>query len=373
MRISLSIAFLSIVLFFSCNSPQDDSGIIDYSSLDKLSSELVLEVGESEDYIPGRIKDVKVTPDGTILVGDMGNITVEQFNSEGEFVGTVAEGGRGPSEISHIFSLHLLNGDTLVVRNFSGKKNYYARTGGERFEHINSTVQNNHTTRTLEVLKPVTEDKFYAVKSHKHHETLKNPKPTVNEAFVEVNESEKVLEDSVHILKHRGRYSVELESSGYLSSTFPFQNHEQVVVLENGNYMVARPDSSAFFVYNEDHKLKRRIPVSVKERPVTDEDLEYEFDGLPDKAISKVNNMRSDFKPPYYRVFASSSYFWLQTDKSKDGTEVVVLDFDGMPVGKFMLAEHDRITHVEDDKIYTVNRNPERGNKIHVYEINLTR
>lgn len=373
MRIFLFVASLSIVFLFSCSSPQDGPDVIDYSSLEKLSGKLVSEIGESEDYIPGHITDLEVTRDGTILVGDMENTTIEQFDSDGKYIGNVARAGRGPGELSNIFTLHLLNGDTLIARNRTGRKEYFARTEGGGFNHINTTVQSNHTTRSLDIVKPIAGDKFYAVKNNlaSHYNELEDPKATINEAFVVVDESEKVLDDSVHVLKRRGRYSVELKDGGYISSGFPFQINEQVVPLEDENYLVARPDSSAFFVYNEEHNLERRITVNVKERPVTQEDLEYKFDGLPDEAISRVNNMRSDTQPPYTKVFASGNYFWLLTEESKAGKEVVVLDFDGAPVGKFMLPVYDRISHVEDGRIYTINHNPDRGYQIRIYEIDL--
>lgn len=144
-----------------------------------------------------------------------------------------------------------------------------------------------------------------------------------------------------------------------------------MVPLEEGNYLIARPDSSAFYVYNEDHKLKRRIDVDVKERPLTGEDLEYKLDGLPDEVVDMINKRRPDLQAPYKKIFASDNYFWLLTEESKAGKEIAVLDSDGAPVGKFMLSVHDRISHVEDGRMYTINSNPERGYQIRVYEIDL--
>lgn len=368
----LSVAFLSIVLFFSCNVSQDDSDTIDYSSLEELSSELVLEIGESEDYIPDYISDLEVTSNGTILAYDSGNTTIEQFDSNGTHIGTVARGGRGPGELDNISSLHLLNEDTLIARSRSGRKDYFAPTEGEDFKHI-KTAQSNQSDQSLDIVKSVAADKFYAVKNNltSQYGEMKDPKATMSEAFVVVDESEEVLDDSVHVLKRSGRYSVELEGGGFLRGEFPFQVQDQVVSLEDGNYLIARPDSSAFFVYNENHNLEQRIPVNVKERPITDEDLEYEFDDLPDEAIKEIDKMRPDLKAPYSKVFTSKNYFWLLTDESKAGKEIVVLDFDGVPVGKFMLSEHESISHVEDGKIYAVNSNPNIGYQIHVYDIDL--
>lgn len=249
MRISLPIVLLSTILFFSCNSPQDDPDIIDYSALDELSTELVLEIGESDDYIPDHIADIVVTSDGTILAEDLGHTTIEQFDSEGNHVGTVARAGRGPGELSNIFNLHLLDGDTLIVRNHTGRKGYFAQTEGEKFEHFNTTVQSNHTTRTLDILSPVTADKFYGIKTNTEarYNDLEDPQTTIKEAFVVVDESEKVLEDSAQILKRRGTFSVELEGGGFVQSSFPFQINEQAVPLNDGNYMIARPRQQCIF------------------------------------------------------------------------------------------------------------------------------
>lgn len=375
----LFAAFLSIALFFSCNSPQEDSDIIDYSSLEELSTELVLKIGESKDYIPDYISNLAVTRDGTILVHDGGSSTIKQFDSNGQYIGTVAREGRGPGELNNVDNLHLLNGDTLIARNRSGRKDYFARGESDNFNHIN-TVQSNHSARSMDIVEAVTGDKFYAVKNNlaSQYMEMKEPKATIDEAFVVVNEKENILDDSVHVLEHRGSFSVELEGGGYIRGDFPFQTHDQAVPLKEGNYLIARPDSSAFFVYNEDHSLKQRIPVNVKERSIRDEDLEYRFERLPGEAISEINKMRPDIHPPYYKIFASDNYFWLQTMVSEAGKEIVVLDFDGEPVGKFLLPEHESITYdesisyVEDGRIYTINSSPERGYQIRVYEIDLS-
>lgn len=373
-----SISLVSVVLLFSCNSSGDDFDTIDYSSLEELSPELVLEIGESEDYIPDGIRDLEVTRDGTILVYDGGNTTIEQFDSSGTHVGTVAREGRGPGELDNVVRLHLLNEDTLIARNLSGRKDYFARTEGEDFNHVN-TEQSNNSDQSLMIVTPVTGEKFYAVKNNLTSQSaeMKDPKPTIDEAFVVVDESEKVLDDSVHVLKRRGSFSVELEGGGFIRGVFPFQVQEQAVPLEDENYLIARPDSSAFFIYDEDHNLEQRIPVNAKERSITEEDLEFKLEELPDEAVGEINKMRPDVHPPYYNVFASANYFWLQTKESEAGKEVVVLDLDGEPVGKFMLPEHESttynesISHVEDDRIYTINSSPERGYQIRAYEIDL--
>lgn len=368
----LSVVVLSAVLCYSCNSSEDDTDAIDYSSLGELSTEVVLEIGESDDYLPDYIDELVVTGDGTILAYDNGHTTIEQFDSDGTHLGTVAREGQGPGELDNVSSLHVLNEDTLIVQSRSGRKDYFVPEEDGDFNHI-TTEQSNHSDRRMDIVKAVRGDKFYAVKTNLPSQAgeMTDPKTTIHEAFVVVDENENVLDDSLHVLQRRGRFGVELEGGGFVRAQFPFQNQDLAVPLEEGNYLIARPDSSTFFVYNEDHELDRKIPVNIKDRPITEEDLEYEFENTPDEVISEIEKVRPDTKPPYTKVVASENYFWLLTDESKEGKEIAVLDDNGEPVGRFMLSEHESLAHTEDDKIYVIHDHPERGHEIRVYEIDL--
>lgn len=369
MRIFLPVTFLIFILFCSCNSQQDDNSAIDYSSLDELSSEIVMEIGESEDYLPGHIRDVEVTPEGMILVADTDHNTIEQFNSEGEHVGTVAQEGRGPGEVAKAYNLHLLNEDTLIARHRSGKKDYFAPTDGEVFKHVNTAV-NEEQTQRLSVLEAVSNNKLYAIKENHQpvNEQLDDPQTTIKEAFVVIHKNEKVIEDSIHVLKRGGNFAFEMEGGGFIQSDFPFQINELAVPLDNGNYLITRSDSSTFYIYDEDHSLVDEVPAKIKERPITDEDLDYLSEERPDEIMNVIDEHRPDHKPPYTDIYASKNYLWLQTNETKDGKEIVVLDFDGEPIGKFSITEHESIAHVEDEKAYIINRNPEQGNRVLVHE-----
>ncbi|MEX2404968.1 MAG: hypothetical protein WD625_12590 [Balneolales bacterium] len=54
----------------SCNNSFEDTELIDYDELDKIKVEIALEIGESDEYIPGHMGQLFLASDGTMLVSD---------------------------------------------------------------------------------------------------------------------------------------------------------------------------------------------------------------------------------------------------------------------------------------------------------------
>jgi hypothetical protein len=78
-----------------------------------------------------------------------------------------------------------------------------------------------------------------------------------------------------------------------------------------------------------------------------------------------------DQKPPYLNVYATDKHIWLHTNTGTEGKEMVVLDYDGNAIGKFMLPEVDLIKEIKDNRVYTIHRSPTKGDIIRVYEVAL--
>ncbi len=367
----LSILFITCFLG-SCSSGSDSSELIDYETLNELTARVAMEIGESEDYLPGRLRDLVVTSDGTILVSDWASVSIEQFSAEGEHLSTIAEEGGGPGELNNFFFVYHIGNDTVMVREQSMQKKYYSKSGDGLFRHIKTISPERSTDRSITIVGAHLNGNYFATAGEIIRDIQQAAKNEIDYRFsplVIVNPMEKILEDSVHMLKTPMAHLTR-SGNGIRVDAVPYRHNDKFIPLEDNRYLIARPDSSAFFVFNADHTLDRRIPFHIKERPVTSDDLEHALKDISNNSVrSEIRSRISDLKPPYLNAWTSDNYIWLQTDEAEAGKEMVVVDLEGNPKGKFMLTEFDEVAHVEDDRVYTLHKNPELGENIRVYEV----
>lgn len=184
-----------------------------------------------------------------------------------------------------------------------------------------------------------------------------------------IDAKENILADSLHLLKIPAAHITMTGDNGIMVHSVPYRFNDRFLTLDDDRYMIARPDSGAFFIYNGDYKLERRISFPVKERQVTSADLDYALKDVQDRVRNEIRNRVREQKLPFLNAWASASFIWLQADETEAGKEMVVVDLEGNPKGKFMLTEFDEVAHVEDGRIYSLHKNPELGESIRVYEV----
>src|SRR5690625_7026204 len=67
------------VMISGCTADSDDA-LVDYHDLQELSVDLALEIGESEAYLPGNLRDLVLLSNGRLLVSDRASGTIEQLD-----------------------------------------------------------------------------------------------------------------------------------------------------------------------------------------------------------------------------------------------------------------------------------------------------
>lgn len=374
MKIYRALPLLILIsgVLHGCSS-YDETELIDYATLEELPVEVVMEIGESENYLPGRLRDLFVASDGTMLVSDWASITIEQFDAGGNYVGTVAGEGGGPGELGNFFSMINPGNDTLVVRQQSRDKIFYASTKSGLYKHIGSESANQNRERNFSILGIRPDGNWYATAGNIFSGiqlASGNEEDYRRVPLAVIDGAEKILQDSVQLLKKPLSH---LTQSGQtiLINSIPYRVNDRFRLLDDGRYLIARPDSSAFYIYNENHRLEKRISFPVKQRPVTNDDLDLAMEDVNSQVRGEIRNRVHDNKPPYLNIWATEKYLWLHTDNTADGKEFVIVDFEGNPTGKFMLSEHDSIQYARNGRLYTLHRNPKLGNSIRIYEVAL--
>jgi hypothetical protein len=366
------IPALIALIFSACStSTGDDVPMIVLSETPILSTNVELEIGDSETYLAGNIASLVVMDDGTMLISDYASVTIEQFSPEGEHMGTVAVEGGGPGELSNYFFLTNAGNDTLIARQQSSMMIYYGRNGDGLFTFGRSFLPERSGDRTYNMIGAKTENEFYATSGQivrNVEQTISNPVDYRESALLVVDGMNKVLRDSLHMLKTPNPHLV-MMGGGFSVWSVPYRFQDRVVLLDDGGYMIARPDSSYLAFYDSNHQLTDTIPLSIAPRPITREDTDFALRNVRSEVKREIEARVDDNKPPYLNLWASDNYIWLHTDTTEEGKEFLVINHDGEAAGRIMFSEYDTPYHFTDERIYTLHKDPEMGDVIRVYSI----
>lgn len=373
MKNHLLLFALVISALGGCKSESKPTGLIDYQKLEKIQTELLMEIGESESFLPGRLNDLVVAPDGSMLVSDWASITIEQFDSTGKHVATIAKEGGGPGELTSYFDMRDLGNGTVLVSHRGGQRDFWEKSENGLFGLVRSQVPEERSERPITIISAHSDTTFYATTGRvirNVQQILKNEIDYSMIPLVIVDSSYEIIIDSLYTLKDPASHFTRI-NGGFRFDDIPYRYEDYFIPMKDGNYMIARPDSSDLLIFNSNHKLHKRIPLKVKPRPVTEADIEYALKEKEESISFEIEKRVHEIKPPYLNIWASENYIWLHTDTDEKGKEIVVLDYDGEPLGKFLLPSVDEIHHIEEKKIYTINRNPQAGNTIRVYNVGI--
>ncbi|MEX0773921.1 MAG: hypothetical protein WD038_12180, partial [Balneolales bacterium] len=137
------LAFL--FLHQGCNNSDEETDLINYSELDEIATEVLLEIGHRDgDPIFGALIGLVVFEDGSMVVGDRGTRRIEQFSEDGSYVGAVANQGDGPGELSPLFELVLGGEESLIVHHFGmeNRVDYFVTDpDGDGFLYEDTVIQ----------------------------------------------------------------------------------------------------------------------------------------------------------------------------------------------------------------------------------------
>lgn len=370
---------LFLLLSFGCSRDERVPVLIDYEDLNLIDIQMEREIGESSEYVPGALGDLVVFSDKTMLVADWGKMTIEQFNAEGKHIATVAKEGRGPGELREFFSLRKGVNDTLIVRytGMSQQIDFFGRGEDHMYRHSKSWLPETFRERTLLTIAPRSETEYYARESWNNQQLRSIIADRAEFGWVPVtivDPYENVLVDSLHLLK-KPTPAARMSDGGALTILGwpPYQYSDQFRVMKNNRYVLARADSSALYIYTDNHEFKRKISLHVKDRVVEKSDLDFLFElrGATDDVRRGLEDRIPDVKPPFLNVWVSENYFWLHVDTKKEGSQIVLYTMEGEPVGRFYLSIHNEIHFVNDRQIYTIHKDPVEGHSIRIYRVGL--
>ena len=365
---------LPITVLMGCESNFDDSSI-DYRSLDKLEIILVEEIGNNDEHLFGRLRDLVVMDNGTFFVSDWGSVTIQQFDKDGNYERTIADEGGGPGELSSFFLLFEGGDDTLIVRHRGMRQHidYFTdENGAGEYSHSESISFEAPGDRFVTLLGKFSEFEFFALAPHNSNDLMEARKNQSGFSYVPialVDRYEKIIQDSLHVLKRPTVVAEYGERSMMVIGMPPYQMDDRFQVIDDDRYLIARPDSASITIYDKSHTIDSILNLEIKKRPVGDDEVSTFLENIPQDYHGIMSERIPDFKPPFLNVWATGDSIFLHMDSSSEGKELMVLTLEGEPVGRISLSEFDEIKVIKENRIYALHKDPDKAESIRIYEL----
>lgn len=311
------------VFISACGSGSNETNPIDYATLDTLETEVVLEIGDTEDYIPGRFTSLVVTDSDNILVSDRESKTIEQFGPDGRHRATIAREGNGPGEIGTMFFyLYDVAGDTVMVNQGFSQRDFFSPDSAGIYQFNFTHKGRDASERRFSLHASQSDTTYYAGVVSTYSSGNKKEGENIDfkqSALVVINSKGDLLQDSVQMYKEANPHIYRRSQSSISVEDIPYRFDDDLAFLSNGNYLIARADSNAIYQYNNNHDLVKKIPLHVARRPVTSNDIEYHLRDIENPIRNEIEERVGDYKPPYLNVYATKDYIWLYADTREAG------------------------------------------------------
>lgn len=198
----------------------------------------------------------------------------------------------------------------------------------------------------------------------------KNPATHSSTEYVITDSKMQVLQDSIFFLDTANMH-IHMMGGGFSIFGIPYRASDVIHIKNDGSYVIARPGSGEINFYDNHFGLKSSINLETVERKVSNSDIDYALKSVREDVQQDVRAKIAPVKPPFLNLWLTDSHIFMHTDNTEDGKEIVVLEIDGSPVGKFVVSNIDNIKYFDKNLIYVLSKDPEMGDMIRVYEWSL--
>ena len=248
--------------------------------------------GDDPNLIFGDIRGIQAASDGTIYVLDFQSADVRVFDSDGQYLRTIARQGEGPGEITAANGIFLA-GDTLLWMHDHGKWMVIGvDPAGEEVRRFNKPVLSYGY-----IWRAVFDNRgrYWRQTSHSDVERRYPPPPglssTTRRRYYKSYDLASGAIDSVYLGESSGRsYSYQDAGGLWQLLPIPFQAGETIVVNPSGGFW--RANTAAYRIARTDEGgdtlvvIEAGLPVL----PVTDEDRAEYVEGIVEFRGSEVRS-----------------------------------------------------------------------------------
>lgn len=362
---------LSLISFLSCNPENNQQDQIDYSKIPLSEIQKEFSITESEDYIPAGISRVMVSDDGYILVSQRQEKSIHQFDSLGNYLTRVAGPGHGPGELGQYANAHF-NGKILVMSSNHGILTEFRQNEKGIFEY--KTDHNFRLPGRMQGIRSTNDFSSLYVSVDSARAPFGKVPPEFTTDFIHLvrltPDSLQVEEQILSLKKHSPYVEIGNGGKSVRYSYLPYRYSDSFSPLSDKKILVERPGESLIQIYDKNIKIDHELKLRVKDRLITEKDMEYHFPELSRGERSKRRTLIKDVKPPFLRVMMDDQeQFWLLTDETEKGKEWVILNYEGKPLGRLLLPAKSTLYTVKDQKLYLLNQTEEPAIEVYSYSL----
>lgn len=349
--------FLSFTLT-ACTGETSESEKLDYSAIPLLGLTIQAEISESENFIPANLNGFFIADNGDLLITQRSSPSIHQFSQDGDYIKQVARDGSGPGELSNWFNPRF-DGHTLTASNNPGQNFTLFEPGADGIYEYSTSI-NVRYPGSFAGIRGQNENISFYTNENKELQRLGVPDEFTTSyihIFTVSNREEISARDSVLALQNHSHYIESFDGGGIRIQYLPYRYTDTFQPLPEQRLLVARPDSQLIRILNADFETEHQLQLNVQNREITATDLDYHIGDHSTSAQREMRELIKDIKPPFMDVYMDDSKrFWLQVDEAEYGTEYVILEYNGAPLGRLKLPQHQSLEMVRGNQLYVLNQ-----------------
>jgi|GEM_PF-1797264 len=362
---SLIVLTGAITLLFSCsaNEEAETTGATETfteADLPHWVIEPETLIAETEDYMPGRIDNLRVMPDGSIIILDRTPVSIHQFDASGQWVKQVTREGSGPGELEQWSQLRHTPDGFAVSRMDGSIMMYEAGSDGSFGFARDMNIETED--RQVAFLRKLGADRLL------YQRTLSistmdvgNPDELLPEfrdvTFFVLDETGEVVQDSlIAIRQHSGIIDMGEGGSYIRIYSLPWRFSNSYTFTENGNIIKGDPETGKIITMNANGEEISRDVFRLERREVTAQDIRGALEDMemPRELHRRAEARIRSHKPAFTRILTDdNNRLWLQTSRdNEDGFTYVVTDMSGNPLGQVELPVNHNLAAIQNGRLY---------------------
>ncbi len=362
---SLIVLTGTITLLFSCsaNEEAETTGATETfteADLPHWVIEPETLIAETEDYMPGRIDNLRVMPDGSIIILDRTPVSIHQFDASGQWVKQVTREGSGPGELEQWSQLRHTPDGFAVSRMDGSIMMYEAGSDGLfSFDRDLSIEPENRQAMFIRKLGP--DRLVYQGTLSLSSQDFSNPDEMMPEfrdvtLFV-LDEKGAVVQDSlITTRQHSGIMDMGEGGSFIRIYGLPWRFSHPSTFTENGNIIKGDPETGEIITMNANGEEISRDVFRLERREVSAQDVRAALEDMemPRELHRRAEARIRSHKPAFTRILTDdNNRLWLQTSRdNEDGFTYVVTDMSSNPLGRVELPANHNLAAVQNGRLY---------------------
>ncbi len=380
MKTQSSILLFSAILIcftaIQC-TPQNDRTGNPLIHLQEWTVDHHLTIQEPNDVLIGRIFHIDITSEGHIITGDISENHFLEFNSQGDFLGTISQRGSGPGENEQISSFFINNNDELVLHDGRTMRITLFKNEQDSWRHHQMHALDNSETSIGTIYPGPDSESLFAANSisinynNVHQDAIYR---VVNQ----VDLTGHTISDSLA----RGQFDnflINMSSDFFTIRGFPGSMgiNSYFTVIDQRYIISATNNEFRITIYDHQTGEQSQIHYDIPKNELTQREQQDLLDQAGQNFRSSMREKMPQHHPVIHQLLSDDNQqIWVQitpvdNDQNEDLNESIpnwlILNLDGDLLGKLYLPTDLNVRQIRNHQIYAVNAPDDDAPTIEVF------